>query len=404
MSLKSIGNVSAILKEIAVSGSISKATFDSLNLSLQGLNEAQIAATVSISGLSAEQVASSLKASGFTATQTAATMATLQFSEQATMAAMSAAGFEKAQIKDAVAATTFTAAETAATAATGGLSAAMSRLTAVMAVNPFMIAVTAISLLIAIVSIAINLFNKFHKTTEELKQEYDDLASELDGLNSELKTTKDRIAELQKLSDEGRITLVEQEELDRLLETNAQLERQIRLKNEAAQEAADKSNKSLVKDYNNEYYNSNAGMYMLFDADAIRANNAEGFKALEEWHNGWSENWDKFSEEEQERLINLYSEYQNLMLEGNNKLQYPEQLGFDDYVDQLIARYKELEGLGQNATDSQIAEMASIRSELLSLSQTLQNDYIDNFVGDGDDVKNWNNLADAIDEIGRAHV
>ena len=397
MSLKSIGNVSAILKEIAVSGSISKATFDSLNLSLQGLNEAQIAATVSLSGLSAEQVASSLKASGFTATQTAATMATLQFSEQATMAAMSAAGFEKAQIKDAVAATTFTAAETAATAATGGLSAAMSRLTAVMAANPFMIAVTAISLLIAIVSIAINLFNKFHKTTEELKQEYDDLASELDGLNSELKTTKDRIAELQKLSDEGRITLVEQEELDRLLETNAQLERQIRLKNEAAQEAADKSNKSLVKDYNNEYYNSNAGMYMLFDADAIRANNAEGFKALEEWHNGWSENWDKFSEEEQERLINLYSEYQNLMLEGNNKLQYPEQLGFDDYVDQLIARYKELEGLGQNATDSQIAEMASIRSELLSLSQTLQNDYIDNFVGDGDDVKNWNNLADAID-------
>lgn len=397
MSLKSIGNVSAILKEIAVSGSISKATFDSLNLSLQRLNKAQIAATVSLSGLSAEQVASSLKASGFTATQTAATMATLQFSEQATMAAMSAAGFEKAQIKDAVAATTFTAAETAATAATGGLSVAMSRLTAVMAANPFMIAVTAISLLIAIVSIAINLFNKFHKTTEELKQEYDDLASELDGLNSELKTTKDRIAELQKLSDEGRITLVEQEELDRLLETNAQLERQIRLKNEAAQEAADKSNKSLVKDYNNEYYNSNAGMYMLFDADAIRANNAEGFKALEEWHNGWSENWDKFSEEEQERLINLYSEYQNLMLEGNNKLQYPEQLGFDDYVDQLIARYKELEGLGQNATDSQIAEMASIRSELLSLSQTLQNDYIDNFVGDGDDVKNWNNLADAID-------
>ena len=78
MSLKSIGNVSAILKEIAVSGSISKATFDSLNLSLQGLNEAQIAATVSLSGLSAEQVASSLKASGFTATQTAATISGMQ--------------------------------------------------------------------------------------------------------------------------------------------------------------------------------------------------------------------------------------------------------------------------------------------------------------------------------------
>lgn len=246
-------------------------------------------------------------------------------------------------------------------------------------------------------SLCIEAYNKLHKSTEEFKQEYDDLASELDGLNSELKTIKDRIAELQKLSDEGKITLVEQEELNRLLETNAQLERQIRLREEAAKEAAAKSNKSLIKDYSKEYYNSNVGRYMLADADAIRQQNAEGFKALEEWQLGWSANWDKFSDEEKERLQNLYSEYQNLMFEGNSRIEYSGMIGFDDYVAELIERYKTLEDLGADVTDSQISEMETIRSELVSLSQTLQDKYIDNFVGDGEAVDSWNALADAID-------
>lgn len=397
MSLKSIGTLSSVLKEISIGSSLSASSISAMTVALKGMSESQIAATISSSGLNAAQIASALSAAGMNEALILEKLSLIGFSKEAAIASVVSDNFSREQAEAAVAGLSFAAAEGTATVATGGLTAALHGLKVAMLANPFMFAITAISLLITLVPMAINLFNKFHKSTEELKEEYDDFASELDGLNGELKTTQDRIAELQKLSNEGKITLIEQEELDRLLTTNAQLERQIRLKKEATEEAAEKSNKSLVKDYNKEYYNSNAGMYMLFDADAIRENNAEGFKALEEWKNGWSENWDKFSEEEQERLINLYSEYQNLMLEGNNKLQYPEQLGFDDYVDQLIARYKELEGLGQNATDSQIAEMASIRSELLSLSQTLQNDYIDNFVGDGDDVKNWNNLADAID-------
>lgn len=397
MSLKSIGALSSILKEISIGSSLSASSISAMTVALKGMSESQIAATVSSSGLNAAQITSALSAAGMNEALILEKLSLLGFSKEAAIASVVSDNFSREQAEAAVAGLAFAAAEGTATAATGGLTAAFHGLKVAMLANPFMIAITAISLLITLVPMAINWFNKLHKSTDDLKEEYDSLASELDGLNGELKTTQDRIDELQKLSNDGKITLVEQEELDKLLTTNAQLERQIRLKNEAAQEAADQSNKSLVKDYNKEFYNSNDGMYMLFDADAIRENNADGFKALEEWHNGWSENWDKFSEEEQERLINLYSEYQNLMYEGNNKLQYPEQLGFDDYIDQLIARYKTLEDLGESATDRQITEMSSIRSELLSLSQDLQENYIDKYVGEGEDVENWNKLADAID-------
>lgn len=397
MSLKSIGTLSSVLKEISIGSSLSASSISAMTVALKGMSESQIAATISSSGLNAAQIASALSAAGMNEALILEKLSLIGFSKEAAIASVVSDNFSREQAEAAVAGLSFAAAEGTATVATGGLTAALHGLKVAMLANPFMFAITAISLLITLVPMAINLFNKFHKSTEELKEEYDDFASELDGLNGELKTTQDRIAELQKLSNEGKITLIEQEELDRLLTTNAQLERQIRLKKEATEEAAEKSNKSLVKDYNKEYYNSNAGMYMLFDADAIRENNAEGFKALEEWKNGWSENWDKFSEEEQERLLNLYSEYQNLTFEGNNKLQFPETLGFDEYVDQLINRYKELEDLGADATDRQIDEMDSIRSELLSLSQTLQDTYIDNYIGDGEDVANWNRLADAID-------
>lgn len=397
MSLKSIGTVSTILKDIAISGNVTKASFDALNLSLQGMTESQIAAALSLSGLSAEQIASSLASSGFTAAETAAALATMHFSEEATVAALTTAGFEKAQIEGAVAATTFTVAETAATTATGGLSAAIAGLGTVIAANPIGAIITAITVIIALIPIAINLFNKFHKSTEELKQEYDDLASELDGLNSELKTTKDRIAELQKLSDEGKITLVEQEELNKLLETNVQLERQIRLREEAAKKAGEEANKSLVKDYDKQSYSSISGTSKMLDASALYEQHEDDIKLYQEMANGWLENWDKLAEDEKNRIIELYNEYDRLIREGNNEQMYPFPKDTDEYIQELIDRYKELDSLGDDITDVQKGQMEEIRSELVDLGDMLQTDFIDNFVGDGETLDNWNALADAID-------
>ena len=88
-------------------------------------------------------------------------------------------------------------------------------------------------------------------TTEEwdeklksTKQSLADLRQEAITLNDELQTTKDRIAELE---GKENLTLVEQNELDKLKQQNAELQRQIDL-NDIAQKQADKeANKTFVE-------------------------------------------------------------------------------------------------------------------------------------------------------------
>ena len=77
-------------------------------------------------------------------------------------------------------------------------------------------------------------FNHFNKTTEELAEELSDLKSELsdiesdiESLNSELETTQERMAELLALPS---LSFTEQEELKNLQLQNAELERQLQLK------------------------------------------------------------------------------------------------------------------------------------------------------------------------------
>lgn len=92
----------------------------------------------------------------------------------------------------------------------------------------------AILAIIAAVTILTVGFNSAYKTAEELAEELSDLKSELkdikseiDSLNSELQTTQDRMAELLAMPS---LSFVEQEELNTLKQTTAELERQLKLK------------------------------------------------------------------------------------------------------------------------------------------------------------------------------
>ena len=72
----------------------------------------------------------------------------------------------------------------------------------------------------------------FTRATEKMNDavsQYSDAASKLDSLNNELDETKSRISELQSLSDKGIITFDEQVELEKLENTNEELERQVEL-------------------------------------------------------------------------------------------------------------------------------------------------------------------------------
>ena len=108
----------------------------------------------------------------------------------------------------------------------------------------------ALSALIAVVQIGVAVFNALNVTLEEQHEkaqqaqaDYEEVANELKEVNSELATTQQRIAELE---GKDALTFVEQEELKKLKETNAELESQaywLRQANEEKKKEVDKEAK-----------------------------------------------------------------------------------------------------------------------------------------------------------------
>lgn len=83
---------------------------------------------------------------------------------------------------------------------------------------------------------------KIQKATEA----YEEQTSALESLNSELKTTKDRIDEL---NSQDSLTIIEQEELEKLQQQEASLERQIKLQEKLAQDAQKAQATEIAKNY-----------------------------------------------------------------------------------------------------------------------------------------------------------
>ena len=83
---------------------------------------------------------------------------------------------------------------------------------------------------------------KIQKTTEA----YEEQTSALESLNSELKTTKDRIDEL---NNQDTLTVVEEEELEKLKQQEASLERQVQLQEKLTQAAQKTQAKEIEKNY-----------------------------------------------------------------------------------------------------------------------------------------------------------
>lgn len=76
-------------------------------------------------------------------------------------------------------------------------------------------------------------FANTQKTVEEMSEDVDSMTSELSSLRGELDANIDRLVELRTLAENGQITIVEENELKRLEQQNALLEKQIQLKEEA---------------------------------------------------------------------------------------------------------------------------------------------------------------------------
>lgn len=127
---------------------------------------------------------------------------------------------------------------------------------------------------IAALVVAYKAFQKWYVSqkeyTDNLTESVNELTqaeNELNNLNTELDTTKNKIAELQNKADSGTITIVEQEELNKLKEENSELERNIALQKEkegvAAEKAFQEAKKSPTEGFSAYTYNNDGYDFVL---------------------------------------------------------------------------------------------------------------------------------------------
>lgn len=188
--------------------------------------------------------------SGLSQSQTRLLLSTNNLNDAQRIAILRAQGMSVAEARLQLQTWGITAAQQGATASTLIFSGAMRGLYLTLTANPLFVVATAVTL-------GVTLWGKYKSAQEEAaqaaenaKQKYDTLADEVSSLNTELETTQQRLKELNAIGVDN-LSLVEQEEYDKLVQTNNELERELRIKEAlakvAAQEAAQASADALSK-------------------------------------------------------------------------------------------------------------------------------------------------------------
>ncbi len=189
---------------------------------------------------------------------------------------------------------------------------------------------------------------------QKAKEEYDETASKLRELESELNSTNSLIKELQKKANEGTITLVEQDELKKLQQTNTFLKEQIALQEELEKEKSNKSAKEAVETYKrtntsvssdsiyNNSFDSSSKNFQVGSFEIDAGQNIEAYDyAINQLENK--------SEEYQKAIYDTNLKISKAQAAQNNDIDEPE-----DYLDitELNAELKNYENLLANAKDS----------------------------------------------------
>ena len=135
---------------------------------------------------------------------------------------------------------------------------------------------------------------KIQKATEA----YEEQTSALESLNSELKTTKDRIDEL---NSQDSLTIVEQEELEKLQQQEASLERQIKLQEKLAQDAQKTQAKEIAKNYKRSTsdiaFGPDLTQYRELNETDANGDTVRGFVDADTWFNSVTKGLQKGTDE-----------------------------------------------------------------------------------------------------------
>lgn len=114
-----------------------------------------------------------------------------------------------------------------------------------------------------------NRVKNLRESAEESAQTYEDLKSDIENSNDEMKTTASRIDELNK---KDHLSFVEQEELQKLKDTNEELERQLKNKQALANAEKDEAREKALK-YFNSYADVQPTRYLGWDMSQVEAKN-----------------------------------------------------------------------------------------------------------------------------------
>lgn len=187
---------------------------------------------------------------GLSQSQTRLVLSTQNLTDAEKIAVLMNQGMSQAEATATVQSWGLSAANTAAAGATVTLSGALKGLWATLMANPLVLVAMA-------VTAGVMAWQKYKQAQEEAAQalsdslqEYEDAENSVKSLETQLKDCANKIKELQALANNGTITLTDQEELDRLKETNSELERQLAVEKErrklAAIDAAKEADKKVA--------------------------------------------------------------------------------------------------------------------------------------------------------------
>ena len=245
-------------------------------------------------------------------------------------------------------------------------------------------------IIVSLIGLAVKFVDDMHTTleeqqeiTEKLKGELSEIQSEISSVNSELKTTTDRINEL---NSKDSLSFIEQEELKNLIATNKELERRNRLLAEQEASKQREVTASVRKEFNKEYGSRTYARISSPHSESEIADIQQKRARYEELYNN-DYRTDKESEE-----------FQRLKLELEEWDRTTS--SFTEHIQEVISAYgclsqKKMEGA--ELTELEEKQLAAYRNELVDTALDLE-DYRDRY-GVNDEVRqSWGTLSESIYE------
>ena len=382
----SLGEAMQTLRNVDNIEALSGETISRLGVLTKGLNDEQLRLVLSSQQLSTAQMQAILTAGGMSQAEATAKLQTMGLAT----------------------------AEGTATTATVGFSGAMmglgTAIKAAFATNPIGMLMLSVGVIYEVITGVTALHDALtvtseeaYESAEEMRSSYEEVEKEIEDLNGELQTSKTRISELQKLSDNGTITLVEQEELERLKRSNAELETTLARKKEIAALDAAEANKEYVNSYNKTTQGSNQQDVLLAESDAIWKANKDLLNRYQEYLAFPTDG--VISDEELQRA----SELSNRLEEINQAISsgfyqgelLNEELSISEAVEQRVNTYNELAQLQESGVELSQAQkdlLESSRADLRNMAEKLDTDFLQKYMGEDANTEEWQRLLDLINK------